>query len=444
MGKLNIDKPYPKQIQFLNSTRKRIAFGGARGGGKSFALRLKLVLLALKQNGIQILLLRRTFPELRENHIIPLQKMLLNIAKYKTQDRVFEFANGSRIVLGYCKNEADVLQYQGQGYDVIALDEATQFSEFQYQSLTESNRTSAIISVRFEPRMYFTCNPGGVGHEWVKRLFVDRKYINKERAEDYDFIRSSVYDNKFLLDYSPDYVRALENLPEQRRKAMLDGNWDVYEGQYFTEFTRDIHVVQPFEIPSHWDVYTTMDYGLDMLAHYYIAVDEQGFYYVINEIYESDLIVSSAVDVIKDVERHIKNKIKRRFAPTDLWNTQSSSGKSTAYLFDDNGLYLTKSDRARLDGWLAVHEMMKIIKDVDGKPTSKLKIFSTCHNLIRTLPALQHDTKKIGDVATEPHELTHAPDALRYFCINYIRNTKPIKKVVHEYNRPTKKGEIIV
>lgn len=443
MVELKINKPYQTQIDFFKSTKKRIAFGGARGGGKSWALRTKCNLLCAKYPGIQILLLRRTFSELRENHIIPFLKSLKDIAKYKVQDKVFEFPNGSRIVLGYCKRNDDVLQYQGQAYDVICLDEATQFSEFQYQCLTESNRSSGICKVYFEPRMYFTCNPGGIGHEWVKRLFVDRQYINREQQDDYDFIKSSVYDNLFLLKNSPDYVRALENLPEQRKKAMLYGDWNVFEGQYFAEWSEEVHVCEPFAIPRHWRVYTTMDYGLDMLAHYYIALDEQGNAYVFHEIYKDKLIVSEAVDMILDIEKGLNVDVYERLVPPDLWNTQSSTGTSTAYLFADNGLQLTKSNNDRIDGWLATKEALKIVKGVDGLSTSKLKVFRSCTNLIRTLPALQFDEKRVNDVSNEPHELTHAPDAIRYFCIGWTVSADRIKSNKTEFNHNESKGNAL-
>jgi len=185
-------KPYPRQIEFFKSTKRYIAFGGARGGGKSFAARTKMKLLALRYAGIQILLLRRTLKELRGNHILPFMSELKGIAEFKSTEKEFVFPNGSRITLGYCQAETDVLQFQGQAYDVIFLEEATQFTEFQFQSLTESNRSSGMCKDKFSPRMYFTCNPGGVGHIWVKRLFVDKDYKNSERPEDYDFIRSYV------------------------------------------------------------------------------------------------------------------------------------------------------------------------------------------------------------------------------------------------------------
>ena len=156
------------------------------------------------------------------------------------------------------------------------MEEATHFTEFQFQALTESNRLSGNIKEPFNPRMYFTCNPGGVGHHWVKRLFIDKDYRQNEIAEDYKFIPSLVFENKWLMENDPGYVRTLENLPEDRRKAMLYGNWDIFDGQYFKNFDRTIHVIEPFEIPKEWTRYRAIDYGLDMLACYWIAIDTKG------------------------------------------------------------------------------------------------------------------------------------------------------------------------
>ena len=152
--------PNPRQAEFFRSQARHTAYGGARGGGKSWAMRRKLVLLALHAPGLNLLLLRRTLPELRENHLVPLLAELGGVAVYNGTERVFRFPTGSRLRLGYCDKEADVYQYQGQEYDVIGLEEATHFTEEQMQFLTTCNRT---VKPDFKPRMYYTCNPGGPG-----------------------------------------------------------------------------------------------------------------------------------------------------------------------------------------------------------------------------------------------------------------------------------------
>ena len=215
------------------------------------------------------------------------------------------------------------------------------------------------------------------------------------------------------MQNDPEYVTRLDNLPEKEQKALKYGDWDIFDGQFFTEFDRKIHVCTPFEIPNDWRRFRTRDYGLDMTAVCWIALDWRMNAFVYKELYKPDLIVSTAA---KEINTMTNENIITDYAPPDLWNRNKDTGKSTADIFAENGQFLTKADNNRVTGWLAVHEWLKVFPDEQGQPTSKLKIFSNCTNLIRTLPALQHDEKNPNDVANEPHELTHIPDALRYFC----------------------------
>ena len=172
MNRLTFSSPYPKQKDFLLSRARYIAYGGARGGGKSYVARMKAELLCLRYDGIQVLFMRRTYPELKENHLLPAMRELHGVAKYNGTDKAFIFPNGARLKFGYCRHDSDLLQYQGQAYDVIFLEECTQFPENVFTTMTESNRSSGLMAEHFPPRMYFTCNPGGVGHAWFKRLFI--------------------------------------------------------------------------------------------------------------------------------------------------------------------------------------------------------------------------------------------------------------------------------
>lgn len=419
------DRPQPKQQLFFDARERFICYGGARGGGKSWCVRHKAILMALRWNGIRILILRRTFPELRENHIKPMQTLLIPLGKavrYKSADKSFEFRNGSQIVFGYCAGESDVNQYQGQEYDVIFLDEATQFTEYQFKTLTAALRGAN----DFPKRMYLTCNPGGVGHAWVKRLFIDREFHGQERPEDYVFIKALPTDNKVLMEKDPEYLRMLDNLPHGLREAWRDGNWDVFVGQYFTEWNRETHVCEPFQPSAWWRWYVTMDYGLDMLAALLIGVDDAGNAYVVGEVYEGrdlsteedpheGLIVSEAAEAVKHLASGYT--VTAYLAPPDLWNRRQETGKSVADIFAEHGVYLTKTSNDRIDGWMAVKEWLKPRACENGAERPRLHFFPNCRNIIRTLPLLQYDEKRPNDVANTPHELTHAPDALRGFCV---------------------------
>lgn len=423
--KLRFYAPYPKQQEFLKARARYIGYGGARGGGKSEIARMKAILLCLKYPGVQVLFMRRTYPELKENHINPARLMLEGVAKYAGADKAFEFPNGSRLKFGYCKTDADLGQYQGQAYDVIFLEECTQFPENVFTTMTESNRTSPVMlrmGGDLQPRMYFTCNPGGVGHAWFKRLFIDRDYRENERAEDYVFIQATVYDNPVLLKKSPDYVRALENLPEDRKRAMLYGDWNVFEGQYFPEFRTDVHTCTPFELPPNWPRYRAFDYGFDMFAAYWVAMDEEGRAWVYREVYEGHdkkdrygnpgegLDIHAAAKLLREMTPP-EETILATYAPPDMWNRRQETGKSAADIFADYGIYLTRASNNRVQGWWDLKDWLRV--RADGKP--RVNIFRCCDNLIRTLPLCQHDEKHVDDVAKEPHEVTHAPDALRYF-----------------------------
>ncbi len=410
---LDISTMNPKQEEFFKAKERFVAYGGARGGGKSWAVQHKGPLMALHYAGIKMLLLRRTYKDLERNHVRALEPLLKGIARYSRQEKCFYFPNGSILELGYCASESDVLQYQGQEYDVIFIDEATQFTEFQFETLMACLRGAN----SFPKRMYLTCNPGGVGHEWVKRLFVSRKFRESENPGDYKFISATIYDNKVLLENDPGYVNMLNNLSDSLRGAWRDGNWDMLAGQYFSEFNRNVHVIEPFKVPEHWKRYRTIDYGLDCLACIWIAVDERGDYYVYREYAESDKVISvGARDILNLSE---EENILYTVAPDDLWARSQETAKSKADIFRENGLPLTKGNRNRETGWLAVKELLAV---KNGE--SRLKIFSNCTGLIECLPALQRDTKRPTDCMTEPHEITHLPDALRYFCLQYVYPAK--------------------
>lgn len=399
----------PKQMQFFKARGRHICYGGARGGGKSWAARVKAVMLCSRYPGLKVLLMRRTLPELRENHVRFLLPMLQGVARYKETENCFYFPNGSILKLGYCAAEKDVYQYQGQEWDVIILEEATHFTEEQMTFLTTCNRS---VREDFTARMYYTCNPGNVGHAWVKRLFIDRDYRGEENPDDYVFISASVYDNQVLMNADPGYLRTLKNLPEDLRRAMLDGDWDVYEGQYFSEWRRDLHVIEPFQIPDWWQRYRAIDYGLDRLACIWAAFDELGNAYVYRELCVSDTIVSDAARMILSAG---DEPIAATFMPSDLMGRSSQTGVSIYETFSSAGLQGTPVSNQRVPGWLNLKEWLHPVVNENGVKVPRLRIFSTCTELIKCIPLLRFAEKgDPSDASTEPHDITHAPDALRY------------------------------
>lgn len=403
--------PSERQREFFLSRARHTAYGGARGGGKSWAMRRKFILLALRYPGLNLLLLRRTLPELRENHLIPMQRELYGFAVYNSAERVFRFPNGSRIKLGYCDTMQDVYQYQGQEYAVIGLEEATHFTEEQMRFLTTCNRTTR---KDFSPRMYYTCNPGNVGHAWVKRLFIDRLYAENENPDDYLFIPARIYDNKVLLDADPNYIRQLEALPEELRRAHLDGDWDVHAGQYFREFSRDRHVIEPFEIPSWWRRFRSMDWGYnDPCCVLWHAVDGESRVYTYRELYVRETRAGEVASMVLELSRG--ESISYTVASPDMWQKRGAvlsgaggfEGETLAELFTSSGLSLTPADNSRVPGWNRVRDYLAVAPD--GRPN--WLCFSDCRNLIRQLPALQFDQHNREDAADGDD---HAPEALRY------------------------------
>lgn len=404
-GELN-----PKQKQFCQARSRYVAYGGARGGGKSHVLRVKAFGGALKYPGIRILVVRREYPELEQTIILPLRKMVpQELASYNATMHMLFFANGSSIKFGHY-GAGDDLEYQGQEYDWIFIDEATQFTEYQFRVLGACMRGATKIP----RRMYLTCNPGGVGHLWVKRLFIDREYRNGERPQDYAFIPATVEDNPHLLEASPEYVQQLELLPEDIRAAHRYGDWNALGGSFFPEFRRDTHVIRPFvRIPAEWRKYRVFDYGLDMFACLWVAVGFDGRCYVYREVQQPGLIVSEAARLMLALTPP-EERVEYTIAPPDIWSRQKDSGRTMAEIFMENGVGIVKAGNSRVQGWMAVKELLKPMRGRQDRPG--LLVTEDCVGLIRNLPAIQHDEKNPSDCAAQPHDITHICDAARYFC----------------------------
>lgn len=434
MGKIELCIPEPndKQKLFLSDHHKYIAFGGARGGGKSWSVRVKAKLLAFNFAGIKQMIMRRTYPELYANHIKPLlQELPIGSYKYNDSKKELTFPNGSCILFRYCNNDKDLLNYQGTEVDILYIDEATQFSEEQYKVL--------IACVRgvnnFPKRVYLTCNAGGIGHQWVKRLFITKAYRDGENPDEYSFIQSLVTDNKALLKEQPDYIKQLEALPPKLKEAWLYGNWDIFEGQFFEDFADRpeyyqertwTHVIDPFEIPDGWQIYRSFDWGYNKpFSCGWWAIDYDGIAYRILELYGCTKTpnegvkwnppkVFSEIARIEREHRWLKGKHIIGIADPAIWNAET--GKSIAEVAADHGVFFTKGDHERIAGWMQVH--YRLAFDDNGFPM--MYIFSNCKAFIRTMPLLQYDEHKPEDLDTDGED--HCADEVRYFCMS-----RPIK-----------------
>ena len=419
----------PKQAEFYKSKTLYTGYGGARGGGKTHALRIKAIWGCLEYAGIKVLIIRRTYPELLENHIDPIRKMVpAQLGEYNNSIHLMRFINGSTIKFGHYNGDSSELEYQGQEYDWIFMDEATQFTEHQFRILGGCLRGVNKIPKHF----YLTCNPGGIGHRWVKRLFIDRDFkTNSENPEedenpkDYSFIFARVEDNTQLMESSPAYVQMLSSLPEKLRAAHRYGDWNALSGAYFDEFSEAKHVIEHFPIPKDWRRYRAFDYGLDMLACCWVAVDFYGRCYVYRERFQSELIVSEAAREMLD-NTPANERIDITFAPPDMWSTLKDSGKTMAETFMLNDLAVIKVSNSRVQGHMQIKEMLAPYPDYDAqgnlKPAEQwrpqLLFFDNCKHIIDDLTSIQAVEKNLNDCAKEPHDITHGVDCVRYFCIS--------------------------
>ena len=430
-----LQRPNPRQEEFLRCEKKYIAFGGARGGGKSWAVRTKLKLMALRYAGIRMLLIRRTYQELENNHIRQLRAELHGIAEYRAAARQFLFFNGSVLDFGYCACDSDLDRYQGAEYDVIFIDEATQLREEWLRQFAACLRGVN----QFPKRIYYTCNPGGPGHSYIKRLFIDKRYVNGERAEDYAFIPARVTDNQALLKSQPDYLDQLKALPKQLRLAWLEGRWDIFQGQFFPEFTDDpahyadrrfTHVIEPFDIPREWRVYRSYDFGYAKpFSCAGWAVDFDGVIYRILELYGCTDNPDEGVRwtperqfrrirEIEDTHPYLKGRDIQGVADPAIWDT--SRGESIYETALRHRIYFQKGDNRRIAGWMQMH--YRLAFDEEGYPM--MYVFSHCRAFLRTVPVLLYSDTDPEDLDTKQED--HAADECRYFCMS--RPIAPVRR----------------
>ena len=463
MPKLQIPAPSAKQQQFLTDEHKYVCFGGARGGGKSWAVRVKAVLLCEKYPGIICCIIRKTYPELRANHIKQLRRMLRcgqkdALARYNDAEKTIYFPNGSTILFRYLDTESDEGRFQGTEVDVLFIDEATQHPEQRWDILRACLRGVN----QYPKRIYLTCNPGGVGHSWVKRIFISRDFKPEEHPEEYTFIQSLLTDNKALLRQQPGYLDQLMSLPPKQRAAWLYGNWDIYDGQYFEDFCAEpnmpaaeaagcelsreelkkqhrwVHVIEPFEIDPRWKIYRSFDWGYNRpFSCGWWAVDFDGVLYRILELYGCKKTPNEGVKWIPDEvfkkisqieseHRWLKGKKILGVADPAIWDAET--GVSIAEVASRHRVYFDKGDHARLPGWLQVHYRLAF----DENGFAQMYVFSNCKAFIRTIPTLQYDMHRPEDLDTTGED--HVADEVRYLCM--ARPIKPRQMTVEVKDKP--------
>ena len=469
MPELLLPEPSEKQKQFLRDEHRYVGYGGARGGGKSWAVRIKAVLLCLRYAGIKVMIVRRTYPELRENHILPLCRMLRclgpaeeRLAVYQEGQKTLRFPNGSRILFRYLENESDTLRFQGSEVDVLFVDEATQQSEEKMEALR-----ACVRGVNdFPKRMYFTCNPGGEGHGWVKRLFIDRNFREGENPEDHSFIQALVTDNQALLRADPDYVRRLESLPPRLRMAWRYGSWELFEGQFFEDFRpapdlaaarehgcslseeelrqqgRWCHVIEPFDLGAGarrgWRIVRSYDFGYGKpFSCAWWAVDYDGVIYRVLELYGCTGTPNEGVrwtpdqqfqEIARIEHEHpwLRGKHIEGVADPAIWD--ASRGESIADTAGRYGIWFSPGDNKRIPGWMQCHYRLQF--DEEGR--SRMYVFSNCKAFLRTIPLMVFHKSRPEDLDTELED--HVADEWRYLCMS-----RPVAPL-----RPVQRRELLV
>jgi phage terminase large subunit len=429
----------PKQKQFAQAidTYPITFYGGAKGGGKSKGLQLIMLLRRFKYPGSTGAIFRRTYPELEGNHIRPLFQAFPELRQYWSESKkLLNFPNGSTLQFCHCSNETDVDLYQGREFHDLAIDEAGQWTEGMFRTLLGSNRSS---NPRIKARAILTGNPGGIGHGWLKRLFVERRFNDRENSKDYTFIQALVDDNQALMENDPAYVSRLESEPnEALRRAFRFGDWDIFAGQFFGEIRKDIHFIKPFDIPPHWNRFGAYDYGFGHCASFgWYAIGEDGHVYKYREYVKAGQRVDQFAAHLNQYSDTAQ--LYPIVAGWDCWNKRShvineDEGPippTVAEEFAKHGINLRRANIDRIQG--AAH--LRSYLAWEGRPGNKPKlyIFDTCPITYETLARMIHDPDHMEDVLKvdseggDPATGDDAYDETRYALMSRPAITDPVQ-----------------
>ena len=414
------------QEDFLAAGEVDVLYGGAAGGGKSYAMLIDPLRFAHRA-AHRALILRRSMPELRE--LIDKSRELYPKAfpgcKYKEVEKLWNFPSGAKVEFGFLERDADVYRYQGQAYSWIGFDEITHLpTEFAWNYLGSRLRTT---DPEIEPYMRCTANPGGAGANWVKKRYIDpavpRDSFRGADGLTRKFIPARLQDNPYLAEDGR-YEQMLEALPPTQRQQLLDGNWDVAEGAAFVEFNPFDHVITPFEIPLGWERIKGIDYGYaSESACVWGAVDpNDGTLIIYRELYRKGLLGTDLASMLTEMEYEDPFSVPG-VLDTACWNRTGTTGPTVGETLLRAGHKLRRADKNRIQGKIQIHEYLKLQQN--GRP--RLQIFNTCPNLIRELQSIPVDKSKPEDVDT--HASDHAYDALRYLIMSRPRINDTIQQL---------------
>ena len=412
------------QTEFLASSEQEVFYGGARGGGKSYAMLVDPLRYCHKTHH-RGLLLRRSMPELRDliTHSQRLYSKAFPGARWREQEKEWRFPSGARIEFGYAENLTDVLRYQGQSYTWIGIDELPQYPTPEIYNFLRSSLRS--VDPEIPVFMRATGNPGNVGSTWVKEMFVEPAEANTPFILDIEtplgvkkitrrFIPAKLQDNPYLTQ-TDDYMVMLSSLPEVQRKQFLEGDWDAFEGSAFPEFNRNAHVIQAFEIPHNWIRFRSCDWGYASPACcLWFAIDFDNYLYVYRELYTRK--ITADVFARKVMEAEYGERMHYGVLDSSTWAKRGDAGPSIAETMIQEGCRWRPSDRSprsRINGKLEVHKRLYIDPDIEYPG---IFFFENFVNTIRTLPLLPTDKNNPEDVDTKAED--HAYDALRYGCMS--------------------------
>ncbi len=415
-------------------------YGGAKGGGKSWLVRCREIARRLKYPNSQGLIVRRTYPELRANHILKMFQEYPILKKwYNKSDKIIYYPNGSTTEFSYLKNTDDVYTYQGREYQDISVDEITQHEEEVFKTLRSSLRTS---QSGINPTVFLTGNPGGIGHSWVKRIFVDRNFTEHENPDDFSFIQAFVQDNKALMDADPEYIKRLQDLPEHLRKAYLDGDWTIFAGQMFTMLREAIHVIEPIKLPVGTQYFAGYDYGYNHpFAFVLCGLTPDGEYFVVSHIKER------FIDVDVQAEKMLKMLENKGpviiYAGHDIFDKRQGNARTIEDQLLDAGFSKSRHAivRAGIDHVNGIAELRKVFSlKPNGVP--HLRFFRNSKDVYDCIAEQQIDPNNPEDVikqnAIDGVGGDDLYDALRYAIRSWTFPNK--KQVISEPN----KGQVLL